>query len=148
MFKTTVVSFPFPNVNGVLRDFENMFDEMFPTVSKLPSTIISNHFPPCNYSADEDGTLHFEFAVAGYKKEEVELKFEDDHLVLHLNPAKEEAKGKVFQKAIKLSESTTRAYVPFSKYDVSKVDASLADGLLKVSVPVKEEAKPITVQIS
>lgn len=144
--KTTMVSFPL-SVGGVLSEFDRMWDAMFQPVCRLPSTLISNHFPPCDLSADENGTLHFEFAVAGYRKDEVSLKFEDDHLILELSPKKEEAKVKVFQKAIKLSESKTSAYVPFSKYDTSKVEASLEDGLLKVSIPIKEEAKPLRIEI-
>jgi len=146
MVKTTMLSFPF-SVGGVLSEFEKMWDEMFQPVCRLPSTLISSHFPPCNLSADENGTLHFEFAVAGYKKDEMALKFEDDHLVLELSPKKEEVKVKIFQKAIKLSESKTNAYVPFSKYNISKVEASLEDGLLKVSIPIKEEAKPLLIEI-
>jgi HSP20 family molecular chaperone IbpA len=144
--KTTLFSFPI-DVDGVLNEFNRMMDAVFQPVCKLPSTIISNHFPPCNYYADEDGTLQLEFAVAGYKKDEVKVKFEDDHLILQLTPVKEEVKTKVFQKAIKLSESTTKAYVPFSKYDIAKAEAALEDGLLKVSIPVKEEAKPLSIEI-
>jgi HSP20 family molecular chaperone IbpA len=136
-------------MDRVMMDFDRMWNEMFTPVCKLPATLVSNRFPPCDYYADEDGTLHFDFAVAGYKEDEISLKFEDDHLILILSPKKEEKKeGRIFQKAIKISESTTKVYVPFSKYDVAKVDATLEDGMLKVVIPSKEEAKPVAVKIN
>jgi HSP20 family molecular chaperone IbpA len=117
-------------------------------LSTLPASLLSSHFPPCNYFVDEDGTLHFEFAVAGYKQEEIDLKFEDDRLILSLNPKDaEESKSKYFQKAIKRSVSVTKARVPFVKYDTSKVVATLTDGILLVTIPVRKDAKPVSVKI-
>jgi HSP20 family molecular chaperone IbpA len=130
----------------LFREFDQMWNMVTP-ICKLPAALLSSHFPPCNYYADEDGTLHFEFAVAGYADDEVDLKFEDDHLVLSLNPKEEEKKDKWFQKGIKVSKGITKAFVPFNKFDVSKVEASLEKGMLKVSIPVKEEAKPVSVKI-
>lgn len=129
------------------KEWNDLWDMVAP-LSVLPATLLSNHFPPCNYYADEDGTLHFDFAVAGYTQDEVDLKFEDDHLVLTLTPNGDESKkGKVFQKAIKKANSVTRALVPFTKYDVAKATASFKDGMLKVTIPVKEDAKPVSVKI-
>jgi len=127
-------------------EFEKMFDIEMP-ICKLSNVLLSNQFPPCNYYADEDGTLEFEFAVAGYQNDEIDLKFEEDHLVLKLDPKNPKKERKYFQKGIKLSPIVTKAFVPFSKYDVSEATASLEKGILKISVPFREEAKPVGVKI-
>ena len=133
----------------MMKEFEQMWDLAEP-VSYLSSKLLSGGFPPTDYYADEDGTLHFDFAVAGYKSEEVDLTFEDDHLILKLSPKKEEGdkkESKYFVKRVKLSESELKAYVPFSKYDINAASAKLADGMLKVDIPVREDSKPVKLQI-
>lgn len=146
--------FDFSVIDKAFADMEewaSLFDLKFP-VSTLSPTLLSNHYPPCDYYAEEVGTLHFEFAVAGYQDEEIDLKFEDNYLILTLKP-KYKKNGeatpntKYFQKAIKKTDSITKALVPFTKYDISKVVASLKDGLLSIVIPVKDEAKPVNVKI-
>ena len=136
-------------LNRWVREFDRLFELSAPC-SNLSPILLSNHFPPCNYYAEDDGTLHFDFAVAGYAADEIDLKFEDDFLILTLEPKeeKEDEGFQWFQKAIRRSESVTKARVPFAKYDRTAVGAAIADGLLKVIVPVKEEAKPVSIYIT
>jgi HSP20 family molecular chaperone IbpA len=138
----------FPSVSEMMKEFEQMWNLAEP-VSYLSSKLLSGGFPPTDYYADEDGTLHFDFAVAGYKEEDIDLTFEDDHLILKLSPKKEEDKKewKYFVKRVKYSESELKAYVPFSKYDVNEAKAEMTDGMLKVSIPVREDSKPVKLQI-
>jgi HSP20 family molecular chaperone IbpA len=145
--------FPFERVDPLFVEFQTMWESMKEPLSFLSETLLSTSnthgYPPVNYYAEEDGSLHFEFAVAGYKQDDIDLKFEDDHLIMKILKKEEGSKTrKYFVKRIKFSEAETKAYVPFSKYDVNKVQASFNDGILSVSIPVREDAKPVKIKIN
>lgn len=107
-------------------------------------------FPPCNIYVDEKSLdLEFEFALAGFSLDEIEMSFEDDYLFLKVNPKKEESEKKreTLQHGISRRSSTSKYYIPFSKYDTDKVSAKFENGVLKVLIPAKEERKPKLIRI-
>lgn len=127
--------------------FQDMFD-VFEPVNKLPSRLVSSSFPPANiYTLKEDNTLVYEFAVAGYSEEHITLSFEEDYLTLSLTKTNDtESEKKLFiQRGIKMANAEIRCFVPASKYDVKKAQATLSGGILRVSIPIREEAKPFKI---
>lgn len=135
------------------REMSEVFNDIFDIgepVSKLPSKIVTSTYPPADMYVEKDsGNLVFEFAVAGYQESEVGLSFEEDYLILTLSAheAEDTDNRDYFQKGIKRSKSETRCFVPASKYDVRKVEASINKGILKVSIPAREESKPFSIKI-
>jgi HSP20 family molecular chaperone IbpA len=126
-----------------LRDFT------FDAPSKLPDVFVTSRFPPCNILKKEDNSLEYEFAVAGYDLSEIGIEFDNDHLILSLEPKeKEEDKTiKYRQMGIRRAKSTSKFFVPVSHYDVEKAVANLDKGILKLSIPTKEVAKPRRIEI-
>jgi len=123
----------FPLSDGRLwREFEDMF-------SDLPGYTNDGwcltQFPKSNVFAEENGT-YVELALAGYSKEQLDIKIEDN--VLLVSAAKKEG------------DSTTRfASRAFSQkfrigdnLDINKVEAKFENGLLSIFIPRKEEEKP------
>lgn len=113
--------------------------------SKLPDVFVNSRFPPCNILKREDNSLEYEFAVAGYSEEEISVEFDNDHLILSLDPEEvdeKESKIKYRQMGIRRSKSKTQFFVPVSHYDVEKAEAKLENGILKLVIPTKEVAKP------
>jgi HSP20 family protein len=101
---------------------------------------------PLNIYYDDDG-LHFQVACTGLTKKDVQLDIEDDTLkIIH---EKEEDRSihpgtihrGLSQKSFKL------AYKISSKYDLSKTEAKLENGLLEIDIPLREESKPKTIKI-
>lgn len=128
------------------EEFLNGFD--FDAPSKLPDIFVDSRFPPTNIRKLEDNSLEYEFAVAGIKMNEIDIQFDNDYLVLNITPEKkEEEKIKYRQIGIKRSKTTSKFLVPVSHYDVEKATAKLENGILTISVPTKEVAKPKTVKI-
>lgn len=130
----------------------NLLTEDFPTgVSSLSSAqVYDSKFPPCNIMVEEKSLdLTLEFALAGYKRENIEISFEDDYMLLKVNGQKEEKdeKTEYLYNGIKRSTSYSKYYVPFSKYNTDDVKATFEDGVLKVLIPAKEERKPKKVRI-
>lgn len=131
--------------DAMARDFDGLFD----TIDKYSGVIPAN-FPPTNFYVDEEKNIRFEFALAGYSLDEIELNFDGDKMFLTLTPnKKEEVEGeRCVTRGIKHSSSKTYYVVPSSKYDHSAATADYTDGVLVVNVPAREEAKPKKTKIN
>jgi len=106
-------------------------------------SLYENRFPPMNVSVNPDTKdLLFEFALSGYKEEEVSVDFEEDYLHLSLDPKEPEDKKTYIKHGIKSSQCDAKYFVPSSKYEVNSSTAELKDGILTIFVPAKEEIKP------
>jgi len=137
------------------RPFGELFDLLtrdFPSgvSSFMENSIYDTKFPPCNIFVDEKTLdLEFEYALAGFKLNEIDISFEDDYLYLEVMPEKkeEEDNREALQHGISRRQSKSKYYIPFSKYDVEKASANFEDGILKVKIPAKEERKPKKLRI-
>lgn len=138
------------------RPFSDLFDQVLDEFSSGVSTLSNSgvydtKFPPCNIFMEEETLdLDFEFALAGFTLEEIDMSFEDDYLILKVKPNKEgesERKRETIRHTISRRSSIGKYYVPFSKYDTEKTTASFENGILKVHVPAKEERKSRKVKI-
>ncbi len=147
-------------MNGDFDDIFKSFDGAFSIldsilknpesigVSRLPTVLVSSAFPPADIY-DDKGDMVFELAVAGYKEDEITIKFEDDYLKLAIvPPTGEHESRKYLQKGIKRCEVKSKYFVPSVKYDASQAVAKLADGILTIRVPIREAAKPRDVKIN
>jgi HSP20 family molecular chaperone IbpA len=107
-------------------------------------------FPPVNVTINEDTkALTLQFAVAGFKEDNIDVNFSDDKLILTIKPNEDpDPKEKFIRRGIKSSASTASYEIPFSKYDVDSAVADLNDGILQVKIPCKKEALPKKVLIS
>jgi len=135
------------------RDFINLVD-WFNKIWEMPMTMVdwdagalmynAPSFPPVNVLLNKDTKdLIFEFAVAGYKEEEMDINFSGDYLILKLQINKEngDEKIKIIHNGIRKQDVCFRYYTPSDKYDQEGVVANLANGVLSVKVPAREEAQ-------
>lgn len=125
----------------------DVFDELFRGPffndgrSNFDFSFYKTDFPPMNLYVDEETkNLTFEFAIAGYSKEEAQVYFEDDHLHIELSKQKSTdenaSKKKSLVKGIRgTSKIKTRYYVPSVKYDYENASVDFKDGILTVNIP-------------
>jgi HSP20 family protein len=95
-----------------------------------------------------DDNLHFEVACTGLSKDEVNVNIEDD--ILKISYKKPEENDVIHPGTIHrgLSKrSFDLGYKISAKYDLNKANAKLENGLLEISIPVSEKAKPKSLQI-
>lgn len=127
-----------------IQEIKIFFDKVFhPTLGTKKSDIVDlPNYPPCDCWVSEDlKTLHYQFALAGFSKEEVSLTAiknqlhlsaanleEDDRKLLH--------KG-ISRKAIELVISIDKDYAP------TKAKSEFSDGLLIVEIPRSDKSKVI-----
>ena len=107
-------------------------------------------YPPMNVFMMADKSLIFEFALAGFDEKDINLSFQGDYMVFSAHrskpdsPSPEEAVPdesiRYFKRRLKMKDIEKQKYfVPLDKYAQEKVKAVFHNGILKVSVPPKEE---------
>ena len=129
----------------------DVFDDIFHgfLTEDTPSNLPYPSFPPCDVEVDPDSKdLSFQFALAGYPKENINISFEDDVMKLDVNKVEDSNNKKSLRKTIKRSGFSAKYAIPQSRYEVDKAKAEYDNGILEVLIPAREEAKPKTLLIS
>lgn len=102
-------------------------------------------FPPANIYMLSDKTMVFEFALAGYKDTDVQLEFQGEYMVLSARAPEQQVDTEeviFFNRRLKYSDIPEQKYfVPEDKFDREQAKAVYKSGILKVTVPPREEVK-------
>ena len=110
-------------------------------------------YPPMNVLMTEDRTLVFEFALAGFDEKDISLSFQGDYMVFSAkmqtaaeqftdSPVKFQSEENIryFKRRLKMKDIEKQKYfVPLDKYAQEKVKAVYKNGILRVSIPPKDE---------
>jgi HSP20 family molecular chaperone IbpA len=99
-------------------------------------------YPPMNVLMTEDRTLIFEFALAGFDEKDISLSFLGDYMVFSATICEQPPEDNVryFKRRLKLKDiEKQKYYVPLDKYAQDKVKAVYKSGILRVSIPPKDE---------
>jgi len=110
-------------------------------------------YPPMNIYMTGDRSLIFEFALAGFEENDISLSFQGDYMVFQAamsgagtaDGQNGEANVpdetiRYFKRRLKMKAIDKQKYfVPMDKYAQEKVKAVFRNGILKVTVPPKEE---------
>jgi len=106
----------------------------------------SYSYPPMNVCMTADRSLIFEFALAGFEEKDISLSFQGDYMVFSaLIPSQTDAippeeNIRYFKRRLKMKNIEKQKYfVPLDKYAQDKVKAVFRNGILRVSIPPKEE---------
>ena len=113
------------------------------------------HFAPVNeakiqhpvdiYETDEG--LHFEIACTGLTKKDIEINIEGDVLRITYDKGEDNLpEGTWVHRGI-ARRSFNLGYKVTSKYSLANADAEMTNGLLKISIPFADEAKPKVLKI-
>jgi len=102
---------------------------------------------------ETDKGLHFEVACTGLSKEDVKLNIEGDILKISYSKLEGELKESLeyedrnyIHKGV-AKRSFDLGYKIASKFDLSKADAMMENGLLAIQIPYADEAKPKVLKI-
>lgn len=134
---------PFQELATIRDEMERMFRQMFPRpVEGDGESLLGNWSPHLDVEETAEAfVLHVE--VPGVKAEDIELSLDED--VLTIDGERrfyEEKEAKGFRRIERRFGSFHRAIRLPSHVLADKVEAKFADGLLTVTVPKAEEAKP------
>ncbi len=140
---TTLSSIPFDRLLPSALGFDNVFATLDNAAHLLTSTATS--FPPVNIVKTGDYTFNVELAVAGYKRDEIEITAERNSLRV-TGKKTEKDEREYLAKGI-AGRSFSRQFVLSDTVVVQ--GAELADGILSVQLEnvIPEEQKPRKIDI-
>tara|TARA_B100001093_G_scaffold289222_1_gene276250 strand:+ start:854 stop:1276 length:423 start_codon:yes stop_codon:yes gene_type:complete len=129
-----------------ISPFDILFRNLFNAESQFQPALNSKQPHPVNIFYDDKG-LHFEVACTGLTKKDVDIDIEGDVLKISYKKPKEEAfhEGTIYNGLSKKSFDLGYKIAP--KFDLSITEAEMANGLLEITVPLAEDAKPKSIKI-
>ena len=101
---------------------------------------------PVDIFENKEG-LHFEIACTGLAKDQVEINIEADVLRVSHTKSKEKDKENNYIHRGVAKRSFNLGYKIAPKFDLGNANAEMKNGLLRVSVPFADEAKPKVLKI-
>jgi molecular chaperone IbpA len=135
---------PFVQIQSIFNDpFFLGFNDQFVRWESNKKTTSS--FPPYNVKKVDEDNYTIELAVAGYSREEIEIKVEKDTLTIKSNKENDE-KSDFLHRGIAGRNFTQ--HFTLGEY-MSVKSASLENGMLSIKIEreLPEEAKPKTIKI-
>lgn len=122
------------------------FDDVFSRFDELMNSErldFSKVFPPINVFCKADNKeITLELATSGYKKSELAVTVEGNKIVVTGSPVTEEKKGTYLGKQRIHKTPFTRSYEIPNTYDLERTSVTYEDGILSITVPVKETIAP------
>ncbi|MDA8409866.1 MAG: Hsp20/alpha crystallin family protein [Treponema sp.] len=104
----------------------------------------SYSYPPMNIYLTQDRSMVFEFALSGFDEKDIQLSFQGDYMVFSAkigSDANNEEGVRYVKRRLKLKDvERQKYYVPADKFAQEMVKAVFRNGILKVSVPPKEDS--------
>ena len=133
-----------------LSPFDLLFKDFFRSELNFQPAIEAKISHPVDIYENQDG-LHFEIACTGLDKNDVDINIEGDILRVSYNKSEDNKCCDVndctfLHKGI-ARRSFNLGYKVASKFKLSESEAEMKNGLLKISVPYAEEAKPKALKI-
>ncbi len=137
--------------NPISKSFDGLFRDFF---QEFPSTLSKAvreevfQFPPVNITEKSDSYLA-ELAAPGFEKADFKINVEGNTLTI--STSKKEESSETTDKAIRKEYSYKafrRSFTLDDKINVDNITAAYENGILKVTLPKKEETKPSTKEIS
>jgi len=129
---------------------ENVEDKVEKGVEIVKETFdnVARHLPLANFAKHSSDTYDIEIDLPGVKKEDIEIKIEDDYLTVN---AVRRTKNEVKQDDYYLCESNfgliSRSFVLPKDIDRNKISAHLEDGRLYISLEKEEARKAKSISI-
>ena len=142
----TLVKFSNGSNNNAVNPFTDVFESIFN--DSFISDRLTTKVPAVNI-AETENDFHIELAVPGLKKEDFKISL--DKNVLSVS-AEQKTENKQEEKRYNKREysytSFVRSFTLPETADQERIDAEYVDGILRVTVAKKEEAKMLTREIS
>lgn len=124
--------------------FDSLFNEAlslgYSAPNKVSNLVCSSNYPPADIY-EVDGDLNIDLAVAGWKKEEISLDYNDNYVTVTLKKEAEDEKKNnkekvvVLQRGIKqVDEASVSYFIDPTKYDANEISCSMKDGILTITV--------------
>ena len=141
----TLVKFNDKRNNSLLPGFNDVFDSIFNDTFFNDRLI--TRVPAVNISESEN-KYHVELAAPGFKKDDFKLNLEGNNLTISVEQSSDHNDNqKNYSKREYSYSSFVRSFTLPESADESQINASYNDGILRIDVAKREEAKMVRRQI-
>lgn len=141
----TLVKFNNRTNNALLPGFNDVFDSIFNDT--FFNDRMMNRVPAVNISETENN-YHVELAAPGLKKEDFKLNLERNMLTISVEATTDNQDNqKNYTKREYSYSSFVRSFTLPESADDSNINATYTDGVLKIDIAKREEAKVVRRQI-
>jgi len=139
---------PFRDLMASQRDFDRLFREAFsPTFGE--GELSTRTWAPAVDIYENGDNLVLKAELPGINPDDVEIRVEDNTLYLKgERKFEKEVKEQNYHRVERSYGTFTRSFSLPNSVDADKVGASYQDGVLTLTMPKKEEAKPKTIKIN
>jgi HSP20 family protein len=141
----TLVKFNNNRNNALLPGFNDVFESIFNDT--FLSDRMVTRVPAVNISESENN-YHVELAAPGLKKEDFKLNLDDNTLTISVEQSSDQQDNqKSYSKREYSYSSFVRSFTLPESADDSQIDATYTDGVLRIDIAKREEAKAVRRQI-
>lgn len=138
---------PFNRLSTLRDEIDRLFDLSFPGVGR-EAGLFSGWAPALDMSQDKDN-FYVKVELPGMKKEEIEINFHEGNLSVggERKLESESGEGETFRSERFFGKFHRSIAIP-SAVNPSGIKASYKDGILTVTLPKAEEAKPKQIEVN
>ncbi len=138
---------PIASAFGDITDFERSIDNLFDTFVGTPFTGQAGQLPVMDV-ADYDDQLVIVAEMPGVKKEDVKISLQNGTLMISgkRNPIQFPEDSTWLRNEIQTG-SFSRSFVLPNDVQMDKIAAELNNGVLRITLPKAEEARPHEIQV-
>lgn len=135
------------------KDFDKFFvgfDEQFNRIAKLHDDLTKNipNYPPFNIKKVDENKYVIEMAVAGFSRQELEIEFADDKLIVKGNAQDDKGEGVEWLHKGIAARNFTHTFALNDQVEIQ--GAELLNGMLKIALEriIPDHKKPQKIEIS
>jgi HSP20 family protein len=139
---------PFSELRGLQEDFSRLFSTNWPRLFN-GEEVLSGTWAPSVDIYEDQNSIVLEADLPGVKPEDFKLSIENYKLTLSGERKFErDEKGENFHRVERSYGSFTRNFTLPSTVNVEEVNADFKDGVLRVTLPKREEVKARHIQVT
>jgi HSP20 family protein len=139
---------PFSEMKSIQEDFNRIFNTALPRFFGGDDVLRGNWSPSVDISEDQN-SIRLEADLPGVKPEDFNLSIENYKLTLSGERKFEnEQKGENFHRVERSYGSFSRTFTLPSTVNVDAVKAEFKDGVLRVTLPKREEVKARQIEVN
>lgn len=101
----------------------------------------------CDFEESDDG-YSIELEVPGVNRDEIDISLKNDNLTISWSRKAEKKRDKKKKQRYERREGSFSRSFYVEGADIEKINAELKNGVLKITLPKLEEAKPQVIQIN